>query len=53
VIPPPPGVPETDDKALVHVYVVGVGGVWFLIQPPPPAPTHPIAEHPPGTPKPA
>jgi integrin beta 8 len=54
VIPPPPGVPDTGDKALVHVYVVGVGGVWFLIQPPPPSPSHPIATPPPsGTPKPA
>jgi hypothetical protein len=53
VIPPPPGAPDTGDKALVHVYVVGVGGVWFLIQPPQPAPSHPIAEQPPGTPKPA
>jgi hypothetical protein len=45
VIPPPPGV-EDGDKALVHVYVVGVGGVWFLIETPPPAPTHPIAPPP-------
>jgi hypothetical protein len=50
VIPPPPGV-EDGQKALVHVYVAGVGGVWFLIETPPPAPAHPIAEHPPGTPK--
>jgi hypothetical protein len=47
----PPTAPATGEKALVHVYVVGVGGVWFLIQPPPAAPTHPIAEQPPGTPK--
>jgi hypothetical protein len=46
VIPPPDGQPPSDNKALVHVYVAGVGGVWFLIDAPA-APTHPIA---PGTP---
>jgi hypothetical protein len=50
VIPPPPGV-EDGQKALVHVYVAGVGGVWFLIETPPPAPTHPIAGQPPAQPK--
>jgi hypothetical protein len=43
-------------KALVHVYVAGVGGVWFLIDvppPAPPAPTHPIVTpEPPATPRP-
>jgi hypothetical protein len=32
--------------------VVGVGGVWFLIEGPPAAPTHPIAPStPPAQPK--
>jgi hypothetical protein len=53
VIPPPEGQPPSENKALVHVYVAGVGGLWFLVEAPPPAPTHPIAEQPPGTPKPA
>jgi hypothetical protein len=36
----------------VHVYVAGVGGVWFLVEGPPAAPTHPIVEpSPPAQPK--
>jgi hypothetical protein len=53
VIPPSEGVPEDSQKYLVHVYVAGVGGVWFLIQPPP-VPTHPwVPPTPPAQPKPA
>jgi hypothetical protein len=30
----PPDQPPTGDKALVHVFVAGVGGTWFLIDNP-------------------
>jgi hypothetical protein len=50
----PPVQQPDSNKALVHVFVIGYGGVWFLIEEPPPAPTHPIVTPPPGaTPKPA
>jgi hypothetical protein len=51
VLPPGSNVPE--NAALVHVFVPGVGGVWFIVEAKPPVPTHPIAGQPPGTPKPA
>jgi hypothetical protein len=44
---PPNQQPDTG-KALVHVYVVGYGGVWFLIEQQH-TPTHPIAGQPPAS----
>jgi hypothetical protein len=51
VLPPGANVPE--NAALVCVWVPGKGHVWFIVEAPPPSPTHPIAEQPPPGPKPA